>query len=268
MSHGIHNGKWNYQTGGDKLKRFFCIQLAIIIVAIITSIFAKKLIPNYNIVCKDVERIPFNSLLVLSDISMQDMYQDGQNHISEMRNDAIENNYTFTVAAIESNDIRLISNGNVVISCKVYSVLEGDKELNGKYINVFLPYSESFYFQSESDMEDFIQSLPPEISSSQDSLIEVAKNVSCFCYSKKNIPLSEHKYLAFLKSCQLSESSQEYFFFMDYYDLTNSQSIPIEEGCLGQYKDYSDNEVFFSSQDDIDQYYSLKEQVISTFLNN
>lgn len=249
------------------MKKFFCIQFAIIFFSIISGVCTRNLIPDHGIVCENVDIIPFNSILIFSDVSMKDMYDDVQTHISDMQNEAIANNYNYTVATIIPTRIRLVSNGNVLISCQVSSVLDGNSGLESQLINVFLPYSESFYYQTDSNMEDFIKSFPEEISTNQSNLIEVARSVSCFCFSKKNVPLSNHKYLAFLKSCQLSDSSQEYFFFMDYYDLTSSSSVPVVEGRLGQYKDYSDNEVFFSSQDDIDMYYSMKEEVISTFFS-
>lgn len=267
MSQYLQNGKWTHSTGGYKLKRFFCIQLIILIAAIITGVFARKLIPDYNIVCENVKTIPFNSLLIESEISMKNIFQDAQEYIDELRNDAIEDNYNFTVATILPEKIRLVSHGNILFSCQIDSVLEGNEDLNGQHINVFFPYSSSFYYQPDSHMKDFIDCIPPDILANQKSLVDAARDVPCFYFFYKNIPLPEHKYLAFIKNCRLSDSSKEYFFFMDFYDLTSSNSIPVVEGRLGQYKDYSDNEVFFSSQDDIDLYNSLKRDIISLYLD-
>jgi hypothetical protein len=50
-----------------------------------------------------------------------------------------------------------------------------------------------------------------------------------------------------------------------YFDITNSDSISVEEGSLDKYSNYCNNEIFASNQKFIDSYSRLKNEVFEYY---
>ena len=246
------------------MKKFFWLQFFILITSLLSGFASKNLFVDCNLVVSNVDIPPFNSLLVYSEFSMADMYSTAQEHIDILRHDAEDGQYDFLVLTAQVDKIDYIAYGKMSFSCKVNAVYEGDLDLKGQNISISSPISEAFYFQDKSSLQNFYKQCYKE--NYQQEWINKSQGISCFYYSKNNVPRSEHEYLIFAKSCKLN-GDKNYYILMDYFDLVNGESVPVIEGRLGQYNDYLNNEVFFQTQEDIDAYYSVKKDILSMYIS-
>jgi len=146
----------------------------------------------------------------------------------------------------------------------VNRVVEGDDSLTG--INLEL-YSDTrgFYYEDMDTYKRRIARLS-SLGYSKEKYPEYYER-SVQYRNNLNLLMPEHEYLICVDSYSVGDENIYFvsYSMFPYFDITNSDSISVEEGSLDKYSNYCNNEIFASNQKFIDSYSRLKNEVFEYY---